>query len=723
MKMLKQRFRERSESWLSASTDRFLVHPPHPPPSSVEPHNPPVSILSHSTTTAAAGQSNAMSTIPVIELPQHPAAGLSQNAQSLQQHQLHDRPRKKLSFRDPEVTSAEAGASSHQPQTHQQQALLKDHGFSDSMENVDLESQAMKIVRTVGQAFEVCHKFAVPPMGHHDDGNEEEYEEEEEEEIHDQVEEEKASQQDLQSSVDHLSLPSLDIKLPVRSVEYGTAEVTDHNHPVDLLNLSLDASPKIVTEPVRLEPSSTQQLEQLIHQQQSYPRSEPAVPTQGNQQQLQQQGTTPLALQHEVLLLKQQVEQQQQQTQAAIAQVKLLKDQLAAETAARVEAQARTHQLLIHNKELLDHIQTLVTQMQELESKVPVISNLPTPSTIPQPLNFQMMAAQQQQASSRLPTLREVDCQQELVNMAAAMLTAAAASSVQNNREMQAHQLQHQLQQQQQQYAILLAQAVQQQQQQVHFQQLPPAMSGSPLSPGMMGQQQTTNPQNYFQFQTNNSSAQNSPSHLTVGGNQAIISQPHYHSPNSPSYNNLGPLHNGPAVNPLPSALQRPSSTTFILPLGDVDQSGSHDSGLGSGHFQGAAASTASAASAAALRSMEVIRRLQLIGEDSSGGGASINSLHSSDSDRQRMDSSLESMTSGGQGRPSLPTLHQQLEHLRLGNEAGGSDECRTPSSVSGGTLRRNGPFITRSTSEKVPHRNEILAQVQRTSWARHTTK
>ncbi|KAI9551459.1 hypothetical protein GHT06_021792 [Daphnia sinensis] len=720
MKMLKQRFRERSESWLSASTDRFLVHPPHPPPSSVEPHNPPVSILSHSTTTAAAGQPNAMSTIPVIELPQHPATGLSQNAQPL--HQLQDRPRKKLSFRDPEVTSAEAGASSHHPQTHQQLALLKVQGFSDSMENVDLESQAMKIVRTVGQAFEVCHKFAVPPIGHHDDGNEEEYEEEEEEEeVHGQVEEEKASQQDLQSSVDHLSLPSVDTKPPVRSVEYGTAEVTDHNHPVDLLNLSVDASPKIVMEPIRLEPSSSQQLEQLSYQQQSYPRPEPAAPTQVNQQQSQQQGTTPLALQHEVLLLKQQVEQQQQQTQAAIAQVKLLKDQLAAETAARVEAQARTHQLLIHNKELLDHIQTLVTQMQELENKVPVISNLPTPSTIPQ-----MMAVQQQQASSRLPTLREVDCQQELVNMAAAMLTAAAASSVQNNREMQAHQLQHQLQQQQQQYAILLAQAVQQQQQQqqqVHFQQLPPAMSGSPLSPGMMGQQQTTNPQNYFQFQSNNtSSAQNSPSHLTVGGNQAIVSQPHYHSPHSPSYNNnLGPLNNGPtAVNA--SALQRPSST-FILPLGDVDQSGSHDSGLGSGHFQGAAVSTASAASAAALRSMEVIRRLQLIGEDSSGGGASINSLHSSDSDRQRMDSSLESMTSGGQGRPSLPTLHQQLEHLRLGNEAGGSDECRTPSSVSGGTLRRNGPFITRSTSEKVPHRNEILAQVQRTSWARHTTK
>ena len=160
MKMLKQRFRERSESWLSASTDRFLVHPPHPPHpplvSPVEPHNPPVSILSHSsalTATAAGtnGQSN-LSTLPVIELnpPLNPAlAGsnsLSQNSPLLpqQQHQ-QDRPRKKLSFRDPEVTSAEASgkdgdaAASHHPHNHQHLGLLKDQGFSDSMENVDLE--------------------------------------------------------------------------------------------------------------------------------------------------------------------------------------------------------------------------------------------------------------------------------------------------------------------------------------------------------------------------------------------------------------------------------------------------------------------------------------------------------------------------------------------------------------------------------------------------------
>lgn len=133
MKMLKQRFRERSESWLSASTDRF-IHPSHPPPPPAtpvitEPQNPPVSILSHSTTAATNGQLS-VSTPPVIEHP----------LQAAQLQSQQERPRKKLSFRDPEVTSmagkdATGSSSSGNPQL----ALLKDQGFSDSMENVDLE--------------------------------------------------------------------------------------------------------------------------------------------------------------------------------------------------------------------------------------------------------------------------------------------------------------------------------------------------------------------------------------------------------------------------------------------------------------------------------------------------------------------------------------------------------------------------------------------------------
>jgi carboxyl-terminal PDZ ligand of neuronal nitric oxide synthase protein len=48
----------------------------------------------------------------------------------------------------------------------------------------------------------------------------------------------------------------------------------------------------------------------------------------------------------------------------------LLKDQLAAEAAARLEAQARVHQLLLQNKDMLQHISLLVKQVQELELKL-----------------------------------------------------------------------------------------------------------------------------------------------------------------------------------------------------------------------------------------------------------------------------------------------------------------------------------------------------------------
>ncbi|KRT82263.1 hypothetical protein AMK59_4436 [Oryctes borbonicus] len=37
--------------------------------------------------------------------------------------------------------------------------------------------------------------------------------------------------------------------------------------------------------------------------------------------------------------------------------------------------------------------------------------------------------------------------------------------------------------------------------------------------------------------------------------------------------------------------------------------------------------------------------------------------------------------------------------------------------------FRSSVPTITRSTSEKVPNRSELMSQVQRTAWARHTTK
>lgn len=51
-------------------------------------------------------------------------------------------------------------------------------------------------------------------------------------------------------------------------------------------------------------------------------------------------------------------------------QVQLLKDQLSAETTARIEAQARVRQLLLTNRDLLQHVSLLVKQLKELEIKV-----------------------------------------------------------------------------------------------------------------------------------------------------------------------------------------------------------------------------------------------------------------------------------------------------------------------------------------------------------------
>lgn len=52
-------------------------------------------------------------------------------------------------------------------------------------------------------------------------------------------------------------------------------------------------------------------------------------------------------------------------------QVQLLKDQMAAESTARMEAQARVHQLLLQNRDLLQHLALLVRQLKELEAHSP----------------------------------------------------------------------------------------------------------------------------------------------------------------------------------------------------------------------------------------------------------------------------------------------------------------------------------------------------------------
>uniref|UniRef100_A0A8C5WC89 Carboxyl-terminal PDZ ligand of neuronal nitric oxide synthase protein n=1 Tax=Leptobrachium leishanense TaxID=445787 RepID=A0A8C5WC89_9ANUR len=205
------------------------------------------------------------------------------------------------------------------------------------------KSQAMRVVRTVGQAFEVCHKMSLQAT---EDGREGQGDVDSEESTDDSG----IPVTQTVASVDHVAeetdIDALDSPLPSGegpSLSRGVTDLDsvhlDSDHVKDTKGSAKDqvmsASPKMLL------PAGSQ------------------LPP-----------GTPLSLHHQIQLLQQQLQQQQQQTQVAVAQVHLLKDQLSAEAAARLESQARVHQLLLQNKDLLQHISLLVRQVQELEVRL-----------------------------------------------------------------------------------------------------------------------------------------------------------------------------------------------------------------------------------------------------------------------------------------------------------------------------------------------------------------
>uniref|UniRef100_A0A3B3T3M1 Nitric oxide synthase 1 (neuronal) adaptor protein a n=1 Tax=Paramormyrops kingsleyae TaxID=1676925 RepID=A0A3B3T3M1_9TELE len=200
------------------------------------------------------------------------------------------------------------------------------------------KSQAMRIVRTVGQAFEVCHKLSLQHTQQNADGQED-------------GDSEKASSDSGVPGAEKTVTEETDIDAEEAAPSDST--VGEFNRGVTDLDIAKEeqaADPdKKVLEDVSILLATPRML----------------LPSSG----LVPAGA-PLSQHHQLQLLQQQLQQQQQQTQVAVAQVHLLKDQLSAEAAARIEAQARVHQLLLQNKDLLQHISLLVKQIQELEIKL-----------------------------------------------------------------------------------------------------------------------------------------------------------------------------------------------------------------------------------------------------------------------------------------------------------------------------------------------------------------
>nr|XP_023662232.1 carboxyl-terminal PDZ ligand of neuronal nitric oxide synthase protein-like isoform X1 [Paramormyrops kingsleyae] len=199
------------------------------------------------------------------------------------------------------------------------------------------KSQAMRIVRTVGQAFEVCHKLSLQHTQQGSDGQE----------GGDGEKGSPAAPAPQLLGTDKTVAEETDID--AEEVVTSNAGTAGFNRGVTDLDAE-DGSKNKVPDDSILTSSSKTLLPQL--------------------QLGQLPPGSPLSMHHRVQLLYQQLLQQQQQTQVAVAQVHLLKDQLSAEAAARIEAQARVHQLLLQNKDLLQHISLLVKQIQDLELKL-----------------------------------------------------------------------------------------------------------------------------------------------------------------------------------------------------------------------------------------------------------------------------------------------------------------------------------------------------------------
>ncbi|XP_059472266.1 carboxyl-terminal PDZ ligand of neuronal nitric oxide synthase protein isoform X2 [Neocloeon triangulifer] len=515
------------------------------------------------------------------------------------------------------------------------------------------KSQAMRIVRTVGQAFEVCHKLSLngPPK-------------EDEQEAEDQL-----------ISIDNASdRDSTDASLDKALTKDVTNMIGD---PVSCDTLAADSgvltqlmdspsdsaptlSPSVITSPQT--PPAPMAPQQQQHQQPStaglrLDLAPPQMtPTNGNSRRsatVSGSGDESfgMATQHELQLLREQLEQQNQQTHAAVAQVHLLRDQLAAETAARLEAQSRTHQLLVHNKELLEHIQMLVVHLQDMERQQ---GGVPQQQITPSSPRVTMVPQMAVLCEAQTPALAPVYLPHDLQD---ALLSQQRTSQAQANALYTSYQSADLIQRLQALYRTQSPAPAP-----AYYQPAPTTFrtspySGSPVMPHRLVPYPPP---------------ENSPSAL------AQSDQPHF----TFTAREFAAAVAAAQAPPTPPKLV-PSNTPVTPPQ-----------------------TTPGTTAAAAAEQTQFIRPLSQVG-----------TLTTTDMEgRVKVIVPVEDNATSD--RPQ--DLVAAFGMMRVA--AGPSSDEASPAMLRRGNVS-GVPVITRSTSEKVPNRSELMSQVTRAAWARHTTK
>ncbi|XP_023165231.2 capon-like protein isoform X6 [Drosophila hydei] len=565
------------------------------------------------------------------------------------------------------------------------------------------KSQAMRIVRTVGQAFEVCHKFN----------------------LHKNSLEPNDERSDVSSS------ELLDVEqISEQQLSEDGGVLTSETPKKEHLGITPDLNH--TQSPPQPQPQRPSHLE-LLPTQSSLRKSTSLLCDVDDKSPV-----SPSSPRTEITQLKDQLEAQAQQTRQALGQLMLVREQLISETNARIEAQARTQQLLQQNRELLEHLASLgayneqqtagltsanigmAPQQSQLQLLLQATSNNNNLATINQQINNlgninqQLTSLSHQlsglnQQSQNLQNLQSLQhspptptAQAQLTPPTPPLASSGASGSSSYPSMSQLQTISNQLQQQQQQQQ---QDALSKDLFQVN-QELLNRLQALNLNANVPQQAQTpsASPHNSYFFVNPLSCTPATPNNNAASGFNFLASA---------SGMNAGTLTPSPLGTLTRNSFTGSSMLNEELRLSieqnlnnleeqlKVAVSNGNLAGLACG---GSTSTRDTSRSSSTLDSPSSPRQRRCnnnISPSSSNGNNNINNNNGNGN----------GSGNGGNNNNSRETRFNTVL-LRVTDEAGHQRKLSaTPS------------FITRSTSEKVPNRSQMMSQVQRTAWARHTTK